>query len=219
MLILLIGKISSGKSTAAKILSEVFGLKEEMFAQPLKDFAVSIGFSHQEVYGTQEQKLAINDFWGISGREFMQRFGTDVCRELLPKAIPNMRLGDRQLWAAVMEKKIKEIGGIVISDGRFPDEVRLVKQYGGIVLKIYRDDIKSSTKDSVEHKHVSESYIDDLQFDMLVENNGTINELKTELTNMVKYLLDTNIIKDNRQSKNKRVPYIEATIDSGILME
>lgn len=175
MIILLTGNIGSGKSLSAKILCELFNLEEVTFSEPLKKFAISLGFTYEQVYGTQEQKLQINDFWNISGREFLQKFGTDVCRDVLPKIMPKMNMNNSQVWARVMEKKIIEKGELVISDGRFMDEVRLVKKYGGIVLRITRNMDKGGS----EYKHKSEEV--ELPYDFLVDNNGTVEDLRERL--------------------------------------
>ena len=180
MIILLTGNIGSGKSLSAKILCDLFGLEEVTFAEPLKSFAMSIGFTYEQVYGTQEQKLQINDFWKISGREFLQKFGTDVCRDNLPEIIPKMNMNNSQIWARVMEKKLIEKSNLVISDGRFMDEVRLVKKYGGIVLRINR----SINKDKTEYKHKSEGI--ELPYDFEIDNNGTVEDLKEKLSILVK---------------------------------
>ena len=182
MIVLLIGKIKSGKSLAAKILCDEFKLTEAAFAQPIKDFAISIGFNHDQIYGNQDQKLEINEFWGISGREFLQKFGTEVCRNTLPDIIPNMNMNGLQLHARIMEKKILDNRdkGIVISDGRFIDEVALVKKYNGIVIKIVRDDNKHTDV------HSSEKQIDNLPYDNIIYNNGTIQQLRDKLIDIIK---------------------------------
>jgi hypothetical protein len=181
MIVLLIGKIKSGKSLAAKILCDEFKLTEAAFAQPIKDFAISIGFTHDQVYGNQDQKLEINEFWGISGREFLQKFGTEVCRNTLPDIIPNMNMNGLQLHARIMEKKILDNSnkGIVISDGRFIDEIALVKKYNGIVIKIVRDDNKHIDM------HSSEKQIDNLPYDNIIYNNGTIQQLRDKLIDII----------------------------------
>jgi ATPase subunit of ABC transporter with duplicated ATPase domains len=79
-LIMLTGKIGSGKTTAAQLLVDHAGYTEVTFAGPIKEFARSIGFTWEEVYGTQAQKETPNKHYGISGRQFLQKFGTDLCR-------------------------------------------------------------------------------------------------------------------------------------------
>ena len=178
-LIMLTGHIGSGKTLAAGILAK-YGFKEEMFASPIKEFAKSIGFSQSEVYGTQIQKQHVNKFYGVSGREFLQRFGSEVCRDALPDAIPNMKLNDRTLWARVMEKKIRNHELICVSDGRFTDEAALIKEYGGIIIRLNRScDVVED--DSDESIHQSETQLDDIVADYTIDNNGTVEELEIHL--------------------------------------
>ena len=177
--VLLVGDIGSGKSTAAKLLSK-YGFTEDYFAKPLKDFALSLGFKHKQIYGKQSQKEQVNKFWLVSGRNFMQTFGTEVCRDFLPKALPKLKLKGRKIWARVMEGKIKRASKpLVISDGRFADEVKLVKDYGGVVIRIIRQ-LKPMTR-AESKKHMSEQNFNNLDCDYFIENDSTIEDLEFKL--------------------------------------
>jgi hypothetical protein len=154
MIIVFVGKIGSGKSSAANILKK-YSFVEETFADPIKQFLITLGFKHDEVYGSQEDKARINEFWNVSGREFMQKFGTDLMRNKLQATIPNLNLNNSTVWVRIMEKKLQNNHkNIVIGDGRFPDEIALIKKYGGIVVKINRCVCDS--------EHESESYINSI---------------------------------------------------------
>ena len=106
MLVIFVGKIGSGKTAAANILQK-YGFVEETFAAPIKQFLLSIGFNYEEVYGSQEEKLKVNKFWNVSGREFMQKFATDLMRNKLEDILPNINLGGSTVWVRAMEKKIQ----------------------------------------------------------------------------------------------------------------
>ena len=163
------GKSGSGKTTTADIFVE-YGFAQHTFAGPIKDIAKIIGFSHEEVCGTQENKLKTNEFWDISGREFMQQFGTDMCRDVIPK----MKMNGRTIWARIMEQKIIENPFVVIGDGRFPDEAQLVREHGGIIIRVVRDVVNHNER--AEHK--SEASIDEIDTDIVIDNNGTVDELR-----------------------------------------
>lgn len=180
--ILLIGKSGCGKSTAAGILKQ-YGFVERAFADPLKKFAESIGFTHDQLHGTQEQRLQINRFWNISAREFMQKFGSEVCRDTLPKIIPAMEMRNHTIWARVMEQHISRFPLLVISDGRFPDEAQLVKDSGGTLVRIVRDSPRVQT-DYTCHK--SEVLNQTITADFTIENNGSIDDLETALLSVLK---------------------------------
>jgi hypothetical protein len=159
------GKIGSGKSTAASILRDC-AFTERTFAEPLKSCALAFGFSYSEIYGSQAEKSAVNTTWGISGREFLQKFGTEVCREQLPRIIPTMN----NCWVKLATSNI--VGNIVWSDVRFPDEAAAIKELGGIIIEIVRPS-------NYQMFHTSETQ--QIQSDMTIDNSGTIDDLRNNL--------------------------------------
>jgi hypothetical protein len=172
-LFMIVGPIGSGKSTVACILQQ-YGFKEEAFAKPIKEFALSIGFKNSQIYGTQIEKLEVNKFWRISGREFLQKFGSDLCRSLLPGAIPNMEMDGSTIWVRSMEQKINKYPLIVVSDGRFQDEAKLIKDYNGIIIRMNRNvDINDKTSN-----HISERSMNEIDPDYMIDNNSTLEELE-----------------------------------------
>jgi dephospho-CoA kinase len=181
-LICIIGNIGSGKSTASNILKQ-YGYEEITFANPVKEIGLILGFENKDLYGSQEDKLKINEFWGVSGREFMQKFATNIMRNELQKHI-NMNMDGKTIWVRLCEKKIiqmlKENKKILVSDGRFPDEIDMIKQYNGIILKIDRNN-------SYDLGHESESYISKIKYDKIIDNNGTLDDLENEIKKLIKY--------------------------------
>lgn len=78
----LMGPAGAGKSSVANYLVEKYGAKKYALAAPLKQLAVdTMGFSHQQVWGTQEQKEAVDERYGFSPRWFLQRLGTEGIRK------------------------------------------------------------------------------------------------------------------------------------------
>jgi hypothetical protein len=184
--ILLIGKIGSGKSLVAGILKK-YGFREETFSSPIKMFAKSIGFLDNQIYGSQQDKLEINNFWNISGREFLQQFGTDLCRKYFSKCVPNMNMGERKLWTRIMEFKIGKGGLMVISDGRFEDEAKLIKDYGGIIIEIKRYQKVTDTEEKKFNQLIHSSELSNIIPDYTINNDGTIQDIKDEILNIICY--------------------------------
>lgn len=179
MIIVLVGSIGSGKTTACEYLVKSLGFEETSFAEPLKKFAVSLGFNNHDVYGTQEEKEKINPYWGISGRQFMQRFGTDIMRKnshILGEGIDNV-------WIKAVECKMERVKNegrnLVVSDGRFEDEIDAVRKYGGVVVKLTRG---VKTYDST---HESEKNFDKIKGDYEYNNSGSKEELHEFLNRLV----------------------------------
>jgi hypothetical protein len=185
MIIGLTGKIGSGKTTAAKYFISQ-GFKEYGMADPIKSIGKIFGFNHEQMYGTQEQKLEVHPYWGISGREFLQKLGTEVFREAVPKIIPDMKI-QRTVWVDLFELECKNNPDtdFLISDVRFLDEADLIRSLGGIIIRVVRDNEISSLSGK-EHKHKSELEMDAIQADYTIDNNIlSLEESRLELEAIV----------------------------------
>lgn len=183
------GLIGSGKSTIAKILMNNYYMNEYAIASPLKEFALLIGFEYHQVYGTQEEKLEINKEWGISGRHFMQKFGTDLVRENIANVLPEMDLQGKTLWIRAFEINVlNKINNIVVSDVRFKDESDVIKNHNGWIIEVIDEKIRNGT----ENKEKSEISTKEIIPHILIHNTGTLDELE----NMIDILMD--IIKKNK---------------------
>ena len=183
MIIGITGHIGSGKTTLANFLHEK-GFVEVSFADAIKQIGLILGFSHDEMYGTQEQKLSINSDYQISGRQFLQKFGTDIGRNLVAD-ITGMKF-KYNIWIDVCMKKCRELlskgENVVISDIRFVDEAKAVKELGGIIIALSREGESHST-------HESELEIGKIKADYTFSNLG-----KEQLFTKVDELLRSNIL-------------------------
>jgi dephospho-CoA kinase len=186
MLIGITGKIGAGKSLSSRILERYHNFTEYTMAGPLKKMATSIGFTEEEVNGTQEQKLVKNKYWDVSGREFLQKFGTEVCRDALPRII-NMNFNNRTLWCRIFEiyyEEHKKNMNVVVSDCRFKDELDLIKELGGITVKIIRNDTITDNTISTSHKcHPSELL--EYKTNFVINNNGYLQDLTHKIEEML----------------------------------
>lgn len=67
---------------------------------------------------------------------------------------------------------------IVITDVRFPNEIEMLKQFGGTIVKVVRNKIQLDN-------HMSELSIDNLNADIIIFNSGTKDELYQAITQML----------------------------------
>lgn len=80
-IIALCGPAGSGKSTVADYLVKKYGAQCYGFAMPIKQMVGrALDFTMEQLYGTQEQKEAIDQRYGHSARWFLQKIGTEGCR-------------------------------------------------------------------------------------------------------------------------------------------
>lgn len=184
MIIGITGKIGSGKSTLAGSLLKK-GYTEYTFATPLKKIGEIFGFSELQLYGTQEQKLEIHPYWKVSAREFLQKVGTDLFRVALPEKCPKMY----SVWTRLfIMRYLENRKDYVISDVRFPDEAKVIKDLGGVVIRAVRD-CPITSEGGAEHQHSSETEMDKIEADYVIDNNLlTKEQAEEELDRLLKHL-------------------------------
>lgn len=166
-LIGIVGPIGSGKTFTGEYLCNDHGYVQYAIAEPLKAMARVLGFD--KVDGTQKEKLQIHPEWGISTREFLQKFGTEVCRDFLPKVLPDMNLKP-SIWLKMFDTYWdSQPGNVVVSDVRFADEAESIRAKGGLLIRLVRVDGCFNE----EKTHVTESESMKIVCDLEVKNCGT----------------------------------------------
>ena len=168
MLIGLAGKAGSGKDTAADILCEYYGFKKLAFAEGLKTMLASVGFQEP----TRENKEKQITGFAFSYRKAAQALGTEWGREV-----------DPDIWVKLLEKKLLALGegNFVISDVRFKNEVRLVQKLGGQIFEIQGRQVDLGGRS----KHASETGLAEKDIDLVIQNDGSIEQLKRKLRSVL----------------------------------
>jgi len=132
----------------------------------------------------------------LTPRWVLQYWGTEVCRKAFHDDI----------WIASLENKLRNsTDSIVISDCRFPNEIKSIKAAGGIVIRVKRGDEPIWYKDAADMNagdrcmnyalaksrmqaleiHASETAWVGTKFDAVLTNDGTIDELMTKVKDLV----------------------------------
>jgi dephospho-CoA kinase len=182
----LTGKKGSGKTTIANYLNKKYNFNEYSLADPLKQIAKIIGFTDTQLYGSQYDKTQINDNLGISSREFLQKFGSEIMRDQIKLVFPNMNLGESGIiWIHLMENYIKQTKrDIVVPDIRFLDEADAIKKHNNsIIININR-----FVKNDEYSLHVSETELDSITSDYILDNNGSIEDLYKQIDELFIFL-------------------------------
>lgn len=198
-IIAICGFIGSGKDTIADYLVNFHGYKRESFANSLKD-AVSVvfGWDRELLEGrtkaSREWREQRDEWWSarlgrdITPRYILQNWGTEVIR----------RGFHDDMWVASLENRLRNTkDDIVITDCRFPNEIKALKNIGAKVVRVkrgpepawynaardYNKGMRSVGwalgRDELErHKvHASEYSWVGSKFDAVLENDGTVDEL------------------------------------------
>lgn len=178
MIICLCYKARCGKDTTANYLVNNFDFIQESFAYPLKEYIGRqiCGFTDKELFG--EWKERVNPEWGKTPRQMLQLIGTDALRDVVHK----------DFWVIPMRRKLKKHklnkSNVVISDGRFLSELKMVKDMGGVIVNIKRDERNKISSEKHKSELELENYTD---WDYEIDNNGTIENLYKETEKMFAY--------------------------------
>lgn len=163
MLIGIAGKKQSGKDTFAQFIKAIDSEYEiKKFAGKLKEVAslltnYPLWYWEEEKYKDRKLSSTFNHW---SGREFLQRLGTEVFRNNL----------NNDIWVNLLFQDYG-VDKWIITDVRFQNEVMAIKDNGGILIKMER-----KTTDSLD-THISENLVDNFAYDYVVKNDGNAEEL------------------------------------------
>lgn len=202
MIIGICGFIGSGKDTAADYLCNFHNFRRESFASTLKDAVANVfGWDREMLEGrtqtSRHWREQVDEWWAqrldmphLTPRYVLQHWGTNVLRQHFHDDI----------WIASLENKLRTArDSIVISDCRFPNEITGLKQQGATVVWVQRGitphwysiaeqankgDIKARAWLEKENIHASEYSWAGTQFDAIVDNNGSIENLYSQLKNL-----------------------------------
>ena len=141
MVIGICGFIGAGKDTAADYLVGFHGFRRDSFANTLKDAVAAVfGWDRELLEGRTPEARAwreqVDPWWSVrlnmpqlTPRWVLQYWGTEVCRQGFHD----------DTWIASLENKLRNsTDDIVISDGRFPNEIKSIKEAGGTVIRVKR---------------------------------------------------------------------------------
>lgn len=200
------GFIGSGKDTAADYLVNFHEFRRDSFAATLKDAVAAVfGWDRELLEGrtkeAREWREQIDPWWAtrldmpkLTPRWVLQWWGTEVCRKSFHDDI----------WIASLEHRLQSTkDNVVISDCRFPNEIRAIRNSGGQVIWVQRGDlpewhdlaIRANSNDAKAREelvskgiHASETAWVGTAFDQVIDNNNTIEQLYQQLAGIVQQI-------------------------------
>jgi hypothetical protein len=211
MIIGVCGLIGAGKDTIADYLVNIHQYRRESFANTLKDAVAQVfGWDRTMLEGrtkhSREWRDQVDTWWAerldmpnLTPRLMLQLWGTEVCRKGFHDDI----------WIASLENKLRNSqDDVVISDCRFPNEIKAIKKAGGVVVRVIRgpepfwmenaQDFMAGPKtigwsigkDVLERAgvHASEYSWAGTDFDRVLDNNGTMDQLYEQLNDLLQDL-------------------------------
>jgi hypothetical protein len=195
LIIGIVGNIGCGKDTIAHYLTQFHDFNQLSFANSLKDAVSSVfGWDREMVEGrtqeSREWRETVDPFWSkrlsmptLTPRWVLQQWGTELARKHFHDDI----------WIASLENKISKANtNIVISDCRFPNEIQAIRDLGGSIIRVQRGELPDWYADAElaltgsiiginrlkdKQIHASEWAWLGSKFDIVIDNNGTVDQL------------------------------------------
>ena len=213
MIISLSGEAGTGKDTAAEYLINNYGFSRVAFADELKQMCSKAFNLPMELFEDRRLKDApfmemvtlnaehvfsiidhirqyiqvdagideaiIAKHLGMqfkSPRHLLQYVGTDIARADIKDSI----------WVDIVIAKLKAQGNFVVTDSRFANERNILKDLGANLVRVKRPNIILSASG-----HSSESDLGkDSDYDYVLENSNSINDLHNSINNIYLQLGD-----------------------------
>lgn len=151
----------TGKDTSAEYLKETYGGSILKFADPLYDILTYA----QKTCGFNVEK----------DRAFLRYIGSEWARAK-----------DKDVWVRYLLDHVPDNGNVYVSDLRFVNEYKALKEHGWICVRIDRNTCERDN-------HESEVDLDGNIWDYIIENNGSLNDLYEELNKLVEQVLKYSI--------------------------
>lgn len=217
MIIGICGFIGSGKDTIADYLVNLHHFRRESFANTLKDAVAQVfGWDRTMLEGRTKQarewREQVDPWWAtrlkmphLTPRWVLQYWGTEVCRKAFHDDI----------WIAALENKLRNSeDDVVISDCRFPNEIKAIRKAGGMVIRVVRGPEPEWYEAAVSanrgpnanvtwalsraklerlNVHASETSWVGTKFDHVLDNNGTLDHLYQQVKRLVQDPLDATV--------------------------
>jgi hypothetical protein len=189
------GKIGAGKDTVGVIIRQLAITNNgadwdiRKFAGKLKIVASLLtGISIEKFEDQEFKKTILGPEWGketksnplnaiepfkdvtfvemMSVRDLLQKLGTEAMRNGL----------HQNVWVNALFADFKEDMHWVVTDMRFPNEYKAIKDKGGITIRVNRPGHGTSMTD-LASAHPSETALDGFEFDYTINNDGDLEKL------------------------------------------
>lgn len=177
------GYATSGKDTFAKSLALRGGFYVMGMSDALVDMARVLNPLLQYDDGQLFELNRVLDALGYteakkipSVREYLQRLGTEAVRDVI----------GNDSWTRAAEQKfvgrLEEGKNVAVTGIRFANEAHMIKRYGGTIVRILRNGTEAS------NGHSSDTELDTLFADVVIFNNGTVDDLGIEASKFLRTL-------------------------------
>ena len=187
------GKFSSGKSTVANlfakhlrgkypnILQKSFAFKLKKMVELLSGIQMKQSYSDNYFdngiidFTAEDKSIFIKEF-NMTVGQMLQKIGTEVFRDNFSDEVWILTLLiDYDIYE-------KQNSLWIISDVRFTNEMKAIKNLNGLMIRTNRTDIEENINSNRDRSHVSETALDlRTDFDYVIDNSGSLEDLEQQI--------------------------------------
>jgi hypothetical protein len=178
-------------------LEERSGYEIKKFAGKLKIItSILTGIPLEKLEDQEFKKTTLGSDWDFADadapdnmmtvRMFLQKLGTDALRNGLHENVwVNALMADYTIDMSGYSDRMtkKDLDDLypnwIITDCRFPNEAKAIKDRGGIIIRVNRPGI------TAVNAHPSETSLDDWDFDEVINNNGSKEQLFKKVCSII----------------------------------
>lgn len=115
-------------------------------------------------------------------REILQKIGTESMRDVIHENVwVNALFTDYLTPHASLDDKPEMYPSWIVTDMRFPNEKKAIENRNGITIRVDRPNFKNSQS----QMHISETSLDNLEFNYYICNDSTIENLIEQVKNIL----------------------------------
>lgn len=207
----LMGQARAGKDTIAEYLAKKHGVVRIGLADPMKRFCKEIfDFSDEQLYGDKRDAFDIRyprfnklesglpvSRKNLTPRYALQTLGTEWGRDcyenvwidygirVAKELLHGYSRYDVKTGLEITEKDTGICPGVAFSDLRFINEFDAVQKAGGLMVRVYRPMLAELGGVSNHASEEQQKGIPDSDFDVIITNDGTLEELYKKIDEMV----------------------------------
>ena len=173
--ILISGKAGHGKDTTANYMKDALERRGNKVV--ITHYGDLVKYVCKAFFGW-------NGLKDVNGRSLLQYVGTDI-----------VRAKEENFWVSFVYKMVRFFQDkwdyVLIPDTRFPNEIDVFKnsEFDTVHVRVVRDCVGGASLTKEQSEHSSETALDDCVPEYLVENTGTIDELKQSAEMLVEDII------------------------------
>lgn len=164
------GRRGSGKDTVARLFQQLQPERHwqiRSVGEPIKAVCAVLAGEEVTPYYSQRGKAELLPAFGRTRGEMLQQVGLAL------------RLWEPDIWVQAFFSQLPAEQCILIPDVRFPNEANLIRQRGGLMVRVDGDPLQQRGDGTRDDEHPSETALDTYpHFDFVMHNTGSLADLE-----------------------------------------